>query len=254
MSTKEEWERLRSEIWDKTKDTQERINQLKKLTLEYHEQMVLYSDIAASYLDVDDVDNAVATYQQIIDLKDSFEHVWDDDLGKAYLFTGTYAKAVETMENSKVMAWGQGLFLAFAYLKNGETQKFRQQFDKWVSEDLEKSFERYHYEKYIKALLTEEETQMIDEIWGKYYEKYSTMAPYQLYCELYKQRYTRRGLRELVDDEDFEIPPKFSRAKFEELSDEFRYLDRWTMFGEPSEEEYERYFELKDLLFADFVL
>ena len=58
------------------------------------------------------------------------------------------------------------------------------------------------------------------------------------------------------EDDDFEIPAKLNRAQFEALSSEYCYLDRRMMFSidEMTEEEKDRYFELKDLLFADIVI
>jgi len=103
--------------------------------------MTILSDIAYSYLAIDDISNAVRIYQKIIDRKDRFEHVWDNELGEAYLFTKNYEKAIEILENSNVIDYHQGLFLAFAYLKAGGRKKFKEQFDKWISENLEKSFE-----------------------------------------------------------------------------------------------------------------
>ena len=90
----------------------------------------------------------------------------------------------------------------------------------------------------------------------KYYDKYSNMSPYQLYCELYKQHYVKPGIDEegfYDEDFEFEIPPKLSRSKFEELKSEYLYLDRKTMFGDANDAEFERYFELRDLLFGDII-
>jgi tetratricopeptide (TPR) repeat protein len=245
------------EIWVKAKDVQDRIKRLEKAALKYPEEMTILSDIAYSYLAIEDIDNAVRTYQKIIDLKDSFEHVWDNKLGEAYLITKNYEKAIEILENSNVIDYHQGLFLAFAYFKAGDGKKFKEQFDKWISENLEKSFEFGSYDQYIKALFGDEDARFIEDVWDKYYEKYSSMDPYKLYCELYKQHYIRPGFDdEDFEDDDFEIPAKLNRAQFEALSSEYCYLDRKFMFSinEITEEEKDRYFELKDLLFADTVI
>jgi hypothetical protein len=80
------------------------------------------------------------------------------------------------------------------------------------------------------------------------------MEPYKLYCELYKQQYMRSKIDdEGFDEENIEIPAKLSRAKFEELKTEYLYLDRKAMFGDADDPEYDRWFELKDLLFADVI-
>lgn len=253
MSEREEWERARSEIWRKTQDVRDRIEQLKELTVQYPGQMVLYSDIADSCLKAGDIHSAVATYQKVIDLKDTFDVIWDNHLGKAYLFTGNYGKAIEILEKSRVFDYDQGLFLAFGYLKNGDREKFRWQFDKWVSENMEKAFEHYYYAKYINALFTEEEAKFIEETWDEYYQKYYRMKPYELYCELYKQYYLKPELETHPADKDSGIPPKLTITAFKELKAEYFYLDRKTMFGEPNEADYQRYFDLKELLFADIV-
>jgi hypothetical protein len=41
-------------------------------------------------------------------------------LGKAYLFTTNYEQAIATLEQSEVISYDQGLFLAFAYLKHAD--------------------------------------------------------------------------------------------------------------------------------------
>jgi tetratricopeptide (TPR) repeat protein len=250
-------EEERQEIWVKAKDIQDRIKRLEKAALKYPEEMTILSDIAYSYLAIEDIDNAVRTYQKTIDLKDSFEHVWDNELGEAYLFTKNYEKAIEILETSNVISYHQGLFLAFAYLKAGDRKKFKEQFDKWISENLEKSFEFGNYDQYINALFGDEDARFIEDVWDKYYEKYSGMDPYKLYCELYKQNYIRPMFdEEDFEDDDFEIPAKLNRAQFEALSSEYCYLDRRMMFSidEMTEEEKDRYFGLKDLLFADIVI
>ena len=49
---------------------------------------------------------------------------------------------------------------------------------------------------------------------------------------------------EEFDDDDFEIPAKLNRSQFEELSDEYLYLERKMMFGDPDDTDKEKYFEL----------
>ena len=53
------------------------------------------------------------------------------------------------------------------------------------------------------------------------------------------------------EDDDFELPAKLNRRQFEELQGEYGYLERKAMFGEMSDTDYERYFELEDLLFTE---
>ena len=249
------------EIWIKANDVQDRIKRLEKAALKYPEEMTILSDIASSYLDldIDDIDNAVKTYQKIIDLKDTFRLVWDTELGEAYLLTGNYEKAIEILENSSVTDYQQGLFLAFAYLKAGDRKRFKEQFDNWILENLEHAFELGSYKQYIRALFSDEDAGFIEDAWDKHYEKYSSMDPYKLYCKLYKQHYIRPGFvfdEEDFEDDDFEIPAKLNKAQFEALSGEYCYLDRRMMFSidELSREEKDRYFELKDLLFADVTI
>ena len=257
MNKSEKCEKERHNAWDNSKDVQQRIDKLEKIASKYPEDMISLSDIAVSYLEMGDTGNAVKTYQKIIDRKGTFELIWDNQLGKAYLFTRNYTKAIETLKNSNTIDYGQGLFLAFSYLKNGEKAKAKESFDKWISEDLEKSFDQYRYKEYMENLLSDEEKKFIEGIWNKYYEKYSKMEPYQLYCKLYKQHYltslTSESDEDDFEDEDFEIPPKLNISKFGELKDEYLYLDRKAMFGEMSDSEYDKYFEVRDLLFADII-
>ena len=69
-------------------------------------------DLAVSYLDMHDLDNARRTYQHIVDHQRHFAHIWANELGKAYLFTNDSAKAMATLEQSEVLSYDQGLFLA----------------------------------------------------------------------------------------------------------------------------------------------
>ena len=126
MSRNDQCEEARHNAWDKSENIQQRINELKKVASEYPEFMVPMSDIAVSYLHAGDTEKAVNSYQNIIDKKDTFELIWDNDLGKAYLFTGDYAKAIETLKKSTVISYDQGLFLALSYLKNGNKKEAKE--------------------------------------------------------------------------------------------------------------------------------
>jgi len=55
------------------------------------------------------------------------------------------------------------------------------------------------------------------------------------------------------NEDDFEIPAKLNRSQFEELSNEYLYLERKMMFGDPDDTDKEKYFELQDLLFANII-
>ncbi|MCE8426916.1 MAG: hypothetical protein J5U19_00815 [Candidatus Methanoperedens sp.] len=262
MGREEECKDATHNIWDTEKDNKERIKGLEKVALEYPECMNPLTDIAELYLGMDDIENTIKTYQRIIDLKDKFKFIWDNDLGKAYLFINNYEKAIEHLKDFEVNGhdYSNGLFIAFAYLKKGDKKKFVEKFDKWITEDLEKSFDQHEYEKEIKALFNEKDLKFIEEIWDKYYEKYSNMDPYKLYCELYKQNYPKSKVdKEEFDDgdsdnDDFEIPAKLKRRQFEQLKAEYLYLDRKTMFGDPDDADYDNFFKLKEILFADITI
>ena len=244
----------RHNAWETATSVQERIQKLAQVAADYPESMTTFADLAASYLDMHDVDKARTTYQHIVDHQRQFAHLWANELGKAYLFTNDYAQAIATLEQSEVISYDQGLFLAFAYLKHTEQQKCATQFQQWIEEHLERTFAQYSYDKYMKALFNEKETQYIDDLWKTYAEKYTNMEPYQLYCELYKQLYVRPGFDvDDFDDEDFEMPPKLSKATFETLTAEYLALNRQVMFGHPDDATYERYYALRDLLFAETI-
>ena len=244
----------RRNAWETATSVAERIDKLTQVATEYPESMTAFADIAASYLAIDDLDNARRTYQHIVDHQRQFAHLWTNELGKAYLFTTNYAQAIATLEQSEVISYDQGLFLAFAYLKHGEPQQCATQFQRWIAEDLTRAFGQYAYDKYIKALFNEAEAQYIDDLWTTYHEHYANMEPYQFYCALYKQYYVKPGFDEDdFDDEDFEIPPKLSKATFETLTAEYLALNRQVMFGHPDDAACERYFALRDLLFAETI-
>jgi hypothetical protein len=258
MNRKEKCEEERHNAWERANNVQERIKELKKVASEYPEFMTPLSDIAVSYLKTGDTVKCVKIYQEIINKKNTFQHIWANDLGKAYLFVKDYGNAIEILEKSNVISYDQGLFLALAHLKNGDKKTAKKQFEKWVSEDLEKSFRRHDYEMFLSSLLDDDEKNFITEMWNKYYNKYVHMEPYELYCKLYKQHYQKyftenpyEGDDEDFEDDNFEIPSKLNRVKFEEAKDEYLYLDRQATFGDLDDSEYEKYFELRDLLFAD---
>ncbi|KXA92673.1 hypothetical protein AKJ64_02535 [candidate division MSBL1 archaeon SCGC-AAA259E17] len=175
----EEHKKAKHEAWEEAEDIQDRIRRLEKVASKYPEYMVPYSDMATSYLEMGDVDRAVEKYQGIINLKEKFDFVWDNHLGIAYLFTGNIQKAIKTLEKSRVHSYDQGLFLALAYLKRGDKEKFEEKFDKWISECMEEYNElpyQFRYQRYIDALFGEEESRFIDEIWDKYLDYYRQMA------------------------------------------------------------------------------
>ena len=244
----------RHTAWETATSVSERIHKLTQVAADYPEFMTTFADLAASYLDIHDLDKARTTYQHIVDHQSNFVHLWANELGKAYLFTNQYEKAIATLEQSEVISYDQGLFLAFAYLKHGEQQQCATQFQRWIAEDLTRAFAQYAYDKYIKVLCNAEETQYIDDLWKMYSEQYTNMEPYQLYCAFYKQLYVRPGFdADDIDDEDFEIPPKLSKATFETLTAEYLALDRQVMFGHPDDTAYERYDVLRDVLFAETI-
>lgn len=256
MNREDKCKEARHVAWDSSKNNDNIIKKLYKVTEEYPEFMTPYTDIAELYLENDKIEKTIEMYQRIIDLKDTFQIKWNNEIGKAYLYTKNYDKAIETFKKSTVISYDQGLFHAFSYLKNGNRKKFKEIFEKWILEDLEKSFKKIYYSKHIKYLLNEEESKYIDELWNTYHEKYSNMDWYKFYCELYKQRYSKHFIsdEEIDSDDDFEIPAKLSRSRFESLMTEYLHLGKKTMFGDADDEEYERYFELKHQLFADVIV
>ncbi|PKP59939.1 MAG: hypothetical protein CVT89_00615 [Candidatus Altiarchaeales archaeon HGW-Altiarchaeales-2] len=261
MDRKEKYEKARSDVWDKAKNVKDRIKMLKKPASEYPEYMHTFIDMASSYREICDMDNAVKTYLQTIDLKDTFESVWKNELGKAYLFTGDYKKAVENLEKFEISGhdYTNGIFLAFVYLKSGDKKKFKEKIDKWISKNIEISFEMRDYGKYINELFNDEDAKFIGDVWNKYDEKYSGIERYKLYCLLYKQRYIGSIDMDSDDDDDDlsddeEIPPKLGRSGFEGALREFLSLEsRVHLGGARGKEDYDEYFELKDMLFGDII-
>jgi len=125
MGREEECKDATHNIWDTEKDNKERIKELEKVALEYPECMNPLSDIAKLYLLMADIENTIKTYQRIVNLKDKFKFIRNNDLGKAYLFINNYEKAIEYLEDFEVNGhdYSNGLFIAFTYLKKGEIRK-----------------------------------------------------------------------------------------------------------------------------------
>jgi tetratricopeptide (TPR) repeat protein len=256
MDREEECKEARYKVWDRIKYPEDRIKKLEDLASQYPEYIDPLSDIAELYLKMGDIENTIKTYQRIIDLKDTFESFYEDDLGKAYLFLNNYEKAIELLESSEdhVSSYSLGLFVAFAYLKKGDKKKFEEKFDKWIKEDIEKSLEKDDYEKYIKALFSDKESNFIEKRWNKYYDKYSNMEPYKLYCEIYKQTYPKLKFDKDEFDNDFKIPDKLSKSRFEQLVDEYSYLNCRAVLGDANKAELDQYLKLRDILFAEIIL
>ena len=57
----------RRNAWETATNVAERIDKLTQVATEYPESMTTFADIAASYLAMDDLDNARHTYQHIVD-------------------------------------------------------------------------------------------------------------------------------------------------------------------------------------------
>ncbi len=86
----------RRNAWETATSVAERIHKLTQVAADYPEYMTTFADIAASYLAMDDRDNARHTYQHIVDHQRQFAHLWANELGKAYLFTTNYEQAIAT--------------------------------------------------------------------------------------------------------------------------------------------------------------
>ena len=135
MDRDAQYDAARHHAWETATSVAERIHKLTQIAADYPESMTTFADIAASYLAIDDLDKARTTYQHIVDHQRQFALIWAHALGKAYLFTHNAEKAIATLEQSEVVSYDQGLFLAFAYLKLGEPQQGATQFQRWIEED-----------------------------------------------------------------------------------------------------------------------
>jgi hypothetical protein len=135
MDRDAQYDAARHHAWETATSVAERIHKLTQIAADYPESMTTFADIAASYLAIDDLDKARTTYQHIVDHQRQIAHLWANELGKAYLFTNDSGKAIATLEQSEVVSYDQGLFLAFAYLKLGEPQQGATQFQRWIEED-----------------------------------------------------------------------------------------------------------------------
>ena len=244
------------DAWENASGVKDRIERLRKVADGYPDYMTPLADLAATYLEAGDAASAIETYRKIISSKDKFKHVWNNELGKAYLFTGDFAKALRKMEDFEKNGhdWSNGLFIALAHLKRGDRSKFEQKFCSWISEDPAKAFDRSLHEKYINALFGKEDARHIGKIWEGYSRKYLEMEPYRFYCELYEQYHhvSVTGLEDLLGEE-YRPPRKLGRSELERLSDEYFELKRTIMFGGAGEADRERWLELKELLFADTI-
>lgn len=253
MNREEECQNAIHAAWDKTKNAKDRTKKLEKVVDEYPEFISPLSDLAVTYSDIGDKTNTITTYQKIVDLKNKFVDRWDNELGKAYLFTGDYDMAIKTIEGFCGHDYSIGLYLAFAYLKKGDRAKFEKHFDKWITDDLVKSFDYYRYQEDISFLFNEEASALIENMWNQYNNKYSNMEPYQLYCALYEEFHNNM----IIDINDPGILPKLNKTKFEELSSEYLYLDRKLLFSEEEhidrEKDVERWEELQDVIFANSI-
>jgi tetratricopeptide (TPR) repeat protein len=123
MDRDAQYDAARHNAWETATSVPERIQKLTQVAADYPESMTTFADLAASHLAMDDRDHARRTYQHIVDHQRQFAHIWANELGKAYLFTNDYTQAITTLEQSEVISYDQGLFLAFAYLKHGEPQQ-----------------------------------------------------------------------------------------------------------------------------------
>ena len=55
------------------------------------------------------------------------------------------------------------------------------------------------------------------------------------------------------EEDEFAMPPKLSKATFETLAAEYLSLEKKSMFEDTDDAEYERYFALRDVLFAETI-
>ena len=258
MDRENECQNAIHKAWDKAKNAKDRIKRLEKVADEYPEFKSPLSDLAVTYIDIDDKTNAIKTYQKIVDREDKFADGWTNELGKAYLFTGNYDMAIKTIKGFCGHDYSLGLYLAFAYLKKGDRDQFKKHFDQWIIDDLTKSFDYHTYKNKINFLFNEDNSAFINKLWDQYYNKYSNMEPYKLYRALYKEYYNKVNIDiEDEEDDDYEILPKLNKTKFEELSSEYLSIDRRLMFSDEDnidrDEDLERWEELKDLIFADTI-
>jgi len=244
------------DAWEKASGVNDRIKRLKKVVAGYPDIQAPLADLAATHLEAGDVTSAIETYRKIISSKDKFKHVWNNELGKAYLFTGDFAKALRKMEDFEKNGhdWSNGLFIALAHLKRGDRSKFEQKFRSWISEDPAKAFDRSLHEVYINALFDKEDAGNIGRLWESYSKKYSEMEPYRFYCELYEQYYhgSATGPDDLLGEE-YKAPRKLGKPDFGRLSDEYFDLKRMMMFEDASGADRKRWLELRELLFAETI-
>jgi hypothetical protein len=275
-----------SAAWRDARDVPDRIERLERVAAEHPGEMMVLSDIAVSHLQMGDLEGAVQTHREIIDRKDTFEHIRDNVLGLSYMFTGDAARAVEVLEASNVHCWEQGLHLALAYLMDGRGDMFEERFDEWVSGDLRRTYEFHQHRKVMDALLSGEDVARVEEVWEGYREAYQRMSHYERYLTFRSRHLENIGYADSEDgqavrlggdeewyteddeeddgegdgegdeEEDGEwdwepkIPARLSEVEFYALMDEYLYLDHKANADEVDDGEWDRHEELSGLLHA----
>jgi len=230
-----------SEAWRAAKDARDRITRLEAIAKRFPEQMHVLGDIAGSFIDLGDTASAVRTYQRIIDGRTGFSTKWSNILGKAYLFTGNVKAAKKCLSDPHTFSDEMGLFLALAYLVEGDEGGFREKFDVWLGESLRRVTDGFLHEPEIKALLGEERAKAVEAAWDEHRERFERMTPYERYLKRRSEWGGEKGRG-------------LGERRFYELAQEYLHLDRGTMFGELSDQEWERYEELKEKLHAELTI
>jgi hypothetical protein len=268
-----------SAAWRDARDVPDRIERLERVAAEHPGEMMVLSDLAASHLRMGDLEAAVRTHREIIDRRDTFEHVWDNVLGLSCMFTGDPARAIEVLEASAVHCWEHGLHLALAYLMDGRWDRFEERFDEWVSGDLRRTYEFHQHGVVMEALLSAEDVTRVEEVWERYREGYQRMSHYERYLTFRSRHLGNIGYADTEDghavrlegddgwytegdDEDLddegdeewdrepEIPVRLGEAEFYTLMDEYLRLDHRANVGDVDDEEWDRREELSGLLHA----
>jgi tetratricopeptide (TPR) repeat protein len=245
--------------WTESDNDEQRIPVLKRIIKKYPKHMAPLSEMASAYLNINDIENALKIYAKIIENPSVFEDICLFTLGKSYLILNQTEKAIECFLSKDCCDEDQGLFLSFAYLKSGDSEKAKKLFDCWITEFAERAFKKYVYRKYFKPIFGESPNNMIIETWANYHKTYSEMASYDLYCLIYDQTDNKRRGAKPSDDDYFdnsrtELPPKLTKSEFIRCSLEYLDIDRKFIHKNPLDKEaYERMDELRELIFADII-